>query len=167
MRLIKAQSTNARSIKGKGLQFDINDTARMGGDVSMVVPIGPTSTRPVFPENGMMRYNTDLDSFESYQGATGWAMVRRVEPTSIVQQNLGNGDASETEFGPLDSGDINFPVPIAARNVLVFVENVFQIATTNYTLVQNPAGKAAGWYISFGSAPDVGKPITVLHNFDK
>ena len=28
---------------------------------------------------------------------------------------------------------------MAAQNVLVFVENVFQIATTNYTLSQNPA----------------------------
>ena len=52
-------------------------------------------------------------------------------------------------------------------NILVFVENVFQIATTNYTFVQNPAGKAPGFYISFSSAPDVGKPVTVLHNFDK
>ena len=30
-------------------------------------------------------------------------------------------------------------MPAAAQNVLVFVENVFQIATTNYTLIQNPA----------------------------
>jgi len=26
---------------------------------------------------------------------------------------------------------------------------------------------ADGWYIKFGSAPDLAKPITVLHNFDK
>ena len=24
-----------------------------------------------------------------------------------------------------------------------------------------------GWYLEFSSAPDIGKPITVLHNFDK
>ena len=26
---------------------------------------------------------------------------------------------------------------------------------------------AAGWYIVFGTAVPVGKPVTVLHNFDK
>ena len=58
----------------------------------------------------------------------------------IVQQNLGSGDAVETIFGPLASGDTDFPVPLAAQNILVFVENVFQISGTNYTLVQNPGG---------------------------
>ena len=60
-----------------------------------------------------------------------------------------------------------YPVPVAAENVLVFVENVFQISTTNYTLEQNPSGYAAGWYVVFGTAVPTGKPVTVLHNFDK
>lgn len=166
MRLMKAQSTNLRSIKGTGLKYDIHGINRMGGVTGLVVPIGDTSERPVFAEPGMIRYNTEFDAFEMYSEGS-WGEVRKKAPTEIVQQNLGNGDANETIFGPLVNGDTNFPVPSAARNILVFVENVFQIATTNYTLVQNPAGKVDGWYISFSSAPDVGKPITVLHNFDK
>ena len=166
MRLIKAQSTNLRNIKGTGLKYDIHGINRMGGETGVVVPLGNTSERPVFPEPGIIRYNTDVDAFEMYSDGS-WGEIRKKEPTNIVQQNLGNGDASETVFGPLVNGDTNFPVPSAARNILVFVENVFQIATTNYVLVQNPAGKAPGWYISFSSAPDLGKPITVLHNFDK
>ena len=59
----------------------------------------------------------------------------------IIQQNLGSGDAVETIFGPLDSGDTDYPVPAAAQNVLVFVENVFQISGTNYSLVQNPGNQ--------------------------
>jgi hypothetical protein len=59
--------------------------------------------------------------------------------------------------------------------VLVFVENVFQISGTNYTLEQSSGGNltgpnapyADGWYIKFSSPPDLAKPITVLHNFDK
>jgi|TARA_B110000908_G_C10265935_1_gene463934 hypothetical protein len=166
MRLMKAQSTNLRSIAGTGMKYDINGINRMGGETGIVVPLGDTAARPTFPEAGMMRYNTDVDAFEIYADGA-WGEVRKKEPGNIVQQNLGNGDASETVFGPLVNGDINFPTPAAARNILVFIENVFQIATTNYTIVQNPAGKAAGWYVSFGSAPDTGKPITVLHNFDK
>lgn len=166
MRLIKAQSTNLRNIKGTGIKYDVNGINRLGGIDSVVVPIGNTSERATFPENGMMRYNTDVDAFEIYADGS-WGEVRKKEPTEIVQQNLGNGDSTETVFGPLVNGDSNFPAPSAARNILVFVENVFQIATTNYTLIQNPAGKAPGWYLSFSSAPDTGKPITVLHNFDK
>jgi hypothetical protein len=166
MRLIKAQSTNIRNIKGTGIKFDIQGINRMGGETGMIVPIGSTSERSVFPENGTLRYNTDVEAFEIYADGA-WGEVRKKEPTEIVQQNLGNGDSTETVFGPLVNGDTNFPAPIAARNILVFVENVFQIATTNYTLIQNPVGKVPGFYLSFSSAPDTGKPITVLHNFDK
>ena len=95
MRLIKAQSTNARSIKGKGLQFDIKDVARMGGDVSMVVPIGPTSTRPVFPENGMMRYNTDLDSFESYQKTTAPTINHFYEKLLLLKNRINTKSAKK------------------------------------------------------------------------
>ena len=90
----------------------------------------------------------------------------------IVQQNLGTGAGTETTFGLLNSGDTDFPIPASAASVIVLVENVFQISTTNYTLVQNPstgpnAPYAAGWYIVFSTPVPTGKPITVLHNFDK
>jgi hypothetical protein len=116
-----------------------------------------------------MRYNTDDNRFEVYEN-NEWNGIRNAAPSSyapITIQSLGNGNASETVFGPLNSGDPFYPVPAAAQNVLVFAENVFQIPITNYTLVQNPAGKAAGWYIEFASPVDAGKPVTVLHNFDK
>lgn len=166
MRLMKAQSSNLRSIKGKGLKYDINDIIRMDSNLAMVVPVGNNAERPVFPEPGMLRYNTVLDAFEMYSDGA-WGEVRKKEPTTIVQQNLGNGDANETVFGPLNNGDPNFPVPKTAKNIIVLVENVFQISGTNYQLVQNPGGKAPGYYIQFSSAPDLGKPVTVLHNFDK
>ena len=64
MRLIKAQSTNIRNIKGTGIKFDIQGINRMGGETGMIVPIGSTSERSVFPENGTLRYNTDVEAFE-------------------------------------------------------------------------------------------------------
>jgi len=172
MRLIKAQSTSVRNIKAKGIRYDINQVVQLGGEQGVVVPMGNTASRPLFPVNGMIRYNTETGSHESYAGGSAgsggtWAKLKRQEPVNIVQQNLGVGDGSEVDFGPLDSGDIDAPVPSAPQNVIVLVETVFQISSTNYTLVQNPAGKAEGFYIRFGSAPPVGKPVTVLHNFDK
>lgn len=162
MRLLKAQTTNLRSIKGKGVIYDINDQVIVDSDNSVLLAKGTTNERPEFPENGHMRYNTDLDDFEFYSNGS-WRTVRYEEAFrgGIIQQQPGNGDAVETLFGPLD------PVPEAAQNILVFVENVFQISGTNYTLTENPSGKDPGWYIEFSSPPDAGKPITVLHNFDK
>jgi len=266
MRLIKAQTTNLRSIKGTGVKHDITNNTVIDTTKATLVAKGTTAERPVTPINGYLRYNTDVNEFEFYQNSA-WRKVRYKEPNhvGITQQNLGSGDAVETIFGPLNSGDSDYPVPAAAQNILVFVENVFQISGTNYTLVQNPgpvsnpisniisagpttvietannhlltdtdqvyisgvdsllddileslntdvnnspgshniisivsptqievgvdttgadlgqyvvnsgailkAGTTTvyfpGWYIQFSSAPDLDKPITVLHNFDK
>ena len=168
MRLIKRQTTNLRSIAGKGIQYTINNEVIIDSKKSILVPKGPNSNRPLNFVNGQIRYNTTTNELEVYQN-NSWRKVRYKEPNSvgIVQQNLGNGDAIETDFGPLNSGDSDYPVPEAAQNILVLVENVFQIATTNYSLVQNPPAKPAGWYVRFGTPVPLGKPVTVLHNFDK
>jgi hypothetical protein len=166
---MKAQSTNLRSIRGNGVKYDTNDQVIMQSKKGLRLPKGRTSDRPFYPENGYVRYNIETEQLEVYQNGQ-FREARFKEPNQdpgIVQQNLGVGDEVETDFGPLNSGDPNFPVPAAAQNILVFVENVFQIATTNYDLVQNPSGKTPGWYIRFGTAVPFGKPVTVLHNFDK
>lgn len=140
MRLIKAQNTNLRNIYGKGIRYDVNDQVIVDSANTMLIPKGTTAERPSSPTNGHMRYNTSFNEFEIYQDSA-WRNVRFKEPNQdpgIVVQTLGFGDAVETIFGPLDSGDISYPVPAAAQNILVFVENVYQLPTTNYTLVQNP-----------------------------
>lgn len=169
MRFLKAQNTNLRSIIGKGVKYDLNDQVIVDSTNVMLIPVGTLAERPASAVNGHMRYNTTDNQFEFYANGA-WREVRYKEPNQdpgIVQQNLGNGDASETVFGPLDSGDSDFPAPAAAQNVLVLVENVFQIAGTNYDLIQNPTGFVSGYYLEFTSPPDAGKPVTVLHNFDK
>ena len=223
MRLLKAQNTNLRTIYGRGVQFDSADQVFMESTNSIRVPKGTTAQRPANPENGHLRYNTTDNRFEAYE-AGQWDGIKSAAPSTyapITQQNLGNGDASITIFGPLNSGDPFYPVPAAAVNVLVLVENVFQISTTNYTLEQNPSstgtgqetnagsfvtateyiitsagdtdftaigaadsnvgtiftatgagsgtGKArqTGYYLEFTSAPDLNKPVTAIHNFDK
>jgi len=265
MRLLKAQNTNLRNIYGKGVKYDINDQVIVDSTNVMLIPKGTTAQRPSSPTDGHVRYNTSTDNdaveigFEVYNDGA-WRRVRFKEPNQnpgIVQQDLGIGDAVETLFGPLDSQDPDYPVPVAGQNVLVFVENVFQIHNTNYSLTQNPGttftiisiisvgettvieldgahGLSAGhevyidgvetdpedaienlntnsqspghhnvvstpsatrleigvdttggtlgnyttnsgtlityipgWYLEFTSPVDLGKPVTVLHNFDK
>ena len=267
MRLLKAQNTNLRNIYGKGVKYDVNDIVRLDSDKAMLVPKGTSAERPTSPADGYLRYNTDHNRFEVYENGA-WVGVRSTVPSTtapITVQTLGYGDAVEIFFGPLDSSDPFVPAPVAAQNVLVFVENVYQLPTTNYTLVQNPGSRKEiasivsvgtttviettaahgyttddliyisgvessiddnlellntddssspgshtivsipsstrievavdttganianyvpntgfilksgtstgpylpGWYIQFSSAPDLDKPITVLHNFDK
>lgn len=175
MRLIKAQNTNLRQIYGKGVRYDINNQVVVDSENVMLLPKGAEDIRPgenntvTSPTDGHVRYNTTTDQLEAYQNGA-WRNVRFKEPNQdpgITQQDLGLGDADKTLFGPLDSGDSDFPQPAAPQNILVFVENVFQLANINYEIVQNPAGEVPGYYLDFFSAPDLDKPVTVLHNFDK
>lgn len=146
MRLLKAQNTNLRNIYGKGVKYDIEDQVILDSNNVMLIPKGTTAQRPRTPNEGHLRFNTSLDDaaevigFEAFYD-NAWRRLRFKEPNAnpgIVQQDLGVGDAVETLFGPLDSGDPAYPIPAAGQHVLVFVENVFQIHNTNYTMVQNP-----------------------------
>lgn len=191
MRLLKAQNTNLRNIYGKGIKYDVNNQVIMDTTNSMLIPKGTTAERPSNPANGHIRFNTSTDGdgnligFEAYydeanlDGSSGiWRRLRFKEPNTnpgINWQNLGTGDATETVFGPLDSGDPDFPIPESAEHVIVLVENVVQIPTTNYTLEQSSSGNlggpnspyADGWYIVFGTPIPLDKDVTVIHNLDK
>ena len=177
MRLIKAQTTNSRSIKGKGVKYTINNKVVLDTNSSLTFPAGTTAQRPANPSVGDTRFNTDTQRLETFT-SLGWDNLAQENPNvgaPITQQQLGTGDAVETVFGPLNSGDPNFPVPAAAENIIVLTENVFQVANVNYTLEQSQSGSlsgpgepyADGTYIVFSSPPDIDIPITVLHNFDK
>jgi hypothetical protein len=170
MRYIKQQTTNARGIIGRGIYVSAADNEVILDSTNvMLVPKGTTAQRPTFPNNGHLRYNTTANELEVYQDSA-WRKMRFKEPNrnpGIVVQTLGVGDAVETIFGILNSGDPDYPIPAAAQNILVFVENVYQLPTTNYSLVQNPVGFDPGWYLEFASAVPLDKPVTVIHNFDK
>ena len=141
MRFIKQQTTNRRNLAGLGLKIDMNSHAVIDTTSTMLIAKGTTAQRPSSPLNGYIRYNTTTNEFEGYQNGA-WRKFRFKEPNpvGITQQNLGSGDAVETIFGPLASGDSDFPTPTAAQHVIVLVENVFQVASTNYSIVQNPGG---------------------------
>ena len=69
----------------------------------MLVPKG-TEAQSAVPVNGHIRYNTDDDLFEAYpKTVLERIAVLKNSPKILVfiQQNLGNGDATETVFGPI------------------------------------------------------------------
>jgi hypothetical protein len=190
MRLLKAQNTNLRNITGKGVKYDIDDQVVVDSQRAMVVPVGPLTERPgeagvtTSSAIGQVRYNSTDQQLEAYQNGA-WREVRFKEPNQdpgIVWQSIGTGDATESVFGELQSNDTDFPVPANANNIIVLVENVVQIPTTNYTIHQTAeittggadegpnhpyTETSTGWWIKFTSPVPLGKPVTIIHNLDK
>jgi hypothetical protein len=122
------------------LYVDTNDAIVMGSQNNLTLPSGPDGTRPSVPVNGMIRYNTTSLDIEVYQGST-WRALRYRESGSITQQTLGIGDGETLYYGPLNpapTGNIQRGYTWTGANLLVLVENVLQLHTTNYTVEQNP-----------------------------
>lgn len=174
MRYLRQQVLNRRAPYDQRLYVDMTDSIVMTTTNNMLMPKGTTAQRPVAPQVGMMRYNTDTNEVEVYEGSSAtWRNIRYKESVQITQQALGTGDNVETAFGPLNPA----PPTIVANgttwsgsNLLVIVENVLQIFNTNYTIVDGSliSGKIAGQkYVVFSSAVPFGKPVTILHGFDQ
>jgi hypothetical protein len=116
-----------------------------------------TSVRQPTDANGTIRYNTSIPAIEAYVGGS-WVTVASPLAAAITKQTLGPGDGTERVFGPLNT-TFETSYAASADNIIVLVENVFQISTTNYTVVQSDGTTpingnvyAAGWYINFTSA---------------
>ena len=136
----------------------------MNNSGGLMLPKGSTAQRPQLTgvrqptdANGTIRYNTSNSTIEAYVGGT-WVTVASPVASAITKQTLGPGNGVERVFGPLNSTFVT-SYSASADNILVLVENVMQISTTNYTVVQsngvtpiNGNIYAAGWYVNFGSA---------------
>jgi hypothetical protein len=128
------------------------------------IPKGTTAERPQLSgvrnpngANGFIRYNTTTNSIEAYIDGV-WEVVRAPGATAITKQTLGPGDEIQTTFGPL------VQIPSSENNIMVYVENVFQISDTNYNLVDNYLG-SGNTYIVFTSPIPFGKYITIYFGF--
>ena len=107
---------------------------------------------------------------------------------SWTGDSLDGGVTGEIYFGPLEYDDDNatgaypsYAIPDVTKpqNLLVYVENVPQLPDVNYVLESNPVGTSSptgylagaaypsGIYIKFNGAVPFGKPVTVIHGFDR
>lgn len=105
---------------------------------SLELPTGTAAQRPAAPIIGQIRFNTELGvggELEAYINGQ-WEIIKTNRQATISQQEFDNGDYADSYFGPL-SYDVNINAP---QNILVYVENVPQIANINYSLAYSSVG---------------------------
>jgi len=173
MKFLKAQNTSRYSPNDNTIRVNTYGRAVMDFNGGVLLPKGSTAQRPQLTSvrqptdaNGTIRYNTDTNELEGYIGGN-WETIRAPGASAISIETFGPGDATETVFGPLAN------IPASANNVIVLVENVMQIPTTNFTLEQSSSGSLAGpnapyadgWYLKFTSAVPLSENVTVFFGF--
>ena len=188
MKFLKRSQINGRNVKDNSIAVEADGEIKLETSSAITVPKGSTLEKPA-GTNGQLRYNTDTNQFEGYQSGA-WRTFSFKESGKILQADLGVGDDIETYFGPLDATMYN-PANVSSENnnfggqgILVFVQNMFQIFGTDYTVVLSPPGTSSPtgphggaayltdrYYIKFSgpvpkSTVDTIK-VTVLYGFDR
>lgn len=142
---------------GVGTENVLIKNATVTGSIRL--PKGLTADR-VNPISGDIRYNTTTNFIEYYD-ETDWRSVAYQQNQTITKDSF-TGDGVADSFGPLSF------TPKGVDNILVFIQNVFQTGSSNYTLVDSLGGATPPLnYIKFGSVPPLNHSIIVLHGFDK
>jgi len=164
MKFLKQKNISKFSIADNALFANQYGRAVMDLTGGLRLPKGTTAQRPQLtgirlPEgpNGYIRYNTDTERIEAYIEGS-WVVVRAGGSSTIKKQTLIGADYEKTIFGPLDED------PIADDNIIVLVENVFQISETNYNILYNYEGSGDA-YIEFTEPPPLDKAITIYFGF--
>ena len=166
MKFLKKSQINFRNVGDNSIAVQISNEITLDSSNAVRIPKGTTTQRPGDPVGsinstslGQLRYNTTTNEVEVYQGQGGrttWRSLRYKESTQIIQQDLGIGDDIEYIFGPLNpapptSDLVDDKSTWGGQNLLVFVENVMQLHTANYVIVQNPC-RVTSTIISFSSS---------------
>ena len=161
MKFLKSQNTSRYSPSDNTFQVNPYGRAVMDFNGAVMIPKGTgdpayaagtaqnqrpdiTGVRHPSDANGYMRFNTTTNSFEGYINGR-WEVIRAPAASAISIETFGPGDAVDTIFGPLTN------IPASANNIIVLVENVMQIPTTNFTLNQNPSSTGTGQEVSSGN----------------
>lgn len=162
MKFLKKSQLNFRNVNDNSVAIQITGEVTMDTPKGLTLPRGNTVNRLATSDTGdlrgMIRYNSQTDEVEVYQGLGGratWRSLRYKEAAQITQQDLGVGDDVEYIYGPLNPAPptpdfIDDKSTWSGANLLVFVENVMQLFDTNYVILQNPC-RVTDTIISFVS----------------
>jgi hypothetical protein len=174
MKYLKTKNISKFSVSDKA--FIVNPYGRIttNSKNSLQIPVGNDAQRPQtsLTREGQMRMNTQVGGagfglFEVFQ-AGEWRTVKFKTPTKVEYQTFpAQGNNIETIFGKLDPAPpttIENGQPWTGAQIMVYVENVFQLYNTNYTIVQNPCD-VTGTIISFTNPDTITSSNTGIINF--
>lgn len=97
------------------------------GDTGIVIPTGTTAQRNNSPQPGEIRYNTDLDVFEGYNGVTWGSMG----PYPFVNVEYFTGDDTTVEFELTATVDDSKNVIVTMNGVTLTAEVDFDLSFPN------------------------------------
>jgi hypothetical protein len=129
MKFIKRLALDRKNQTSNRFAVQADDQIVTTSKKSIQLPKGLTSDR-AGPVSGQIRYSTTFNEIEAYVNGS-WETIRTVRQGTITPQTLGTGNYVNSLFGPL-TYDVS---PSKPQNVMVYVDNVYQLPTTNYTLV--------------------------------
>lgn len=119
--------------------------------VAVGIPTGDTASRSSSPAAGDLRFNTDANKLEVFDGSAFLTVA--AEGTTSITQDSFTGDGTTTAFTMSTS-----VVSDQTQRILVAVGNVYQNPASAYTL--------SGTTITFTSPPGNAETITVIHGLD-
>jgi hypothetical protein len=116
------------------------------------LPQGDTAARPT-AATGIIRFNAQTGKYEGCQDGSTYVAFATEGTTPIISKVSATGDGSTSVFTGFFA-----TAPASVANVLVFIDNVYQEPTENYTISSNN--------ITFTSAPHSGARIFAIVGFD-
>jgi len=129
--------------------YDLDIGSKTG---AVLLPSGNTSARPT-ASSGIIRFNTETGQYEGCQdGSTYVNFAIAGDPPTFTKETA-TGDGSTQTFNGFFS-----TAPENANNVFVYIDNVYQEPTENYTV--------SSTNITFTSAPHSGARIFAITGAD-
>lgn len=132
MKFVKRLVLNKYRPASQNFVVEIDGKVVTDSNAELQLPSGSTAQRAETFNNGQIRYNKDFNEIEAYINGT-WEFLRTRRQGNVQFQTVGIGNYVDSIYGPL-STRID---PTKPQNVMLYVENVFQVPTVNYTLVND------------------------------
>jgi hypothetical protein len=142
-------SENHVGIKTAAPEYDLDVS---GSIDALRLPNGTTSERPT-GATGIIRFNTTTGKYEGCQDGSTFVDFATAGTAPTFTKESTTGDGSSTTFAGFFS-----TAPESANNVFVYIDNVYQEPTENYSV--------SGTNITFTSAPHSGARIFAITGAD-
>jgi len=157
-RMESAAQTHAFFLDGSANAIGVRTSAPVysldgsGDTTSWRLPVGTTGQRPT-GATGVIRFNTTTGAYEGCTDGSTFVSLATSGSAPTFTKETATGDGSTTAFSGFFSS-----APESVNNVFVYIDNVFQEPTENYTV--------SGTTITFTSAPHSAARIFAITGAD-